>query len=249
MNPAHKKAFASRLGPGLITGAADDDPSGIATYSQAGAQFPLRAGLDAVPDDAADDRHPDALGADRLRHARGPGLEHRQDVPALDDDGPDRPARRRQHDQHRRRRRRDGGGAEALRRRPAAALRARLRALVHQHADLLLVRAIGSRAEVVDAGPLRLRRRDPRRVGAVEDGDRRIAAALEALSERRLGQGLRVDGRRRAGHHDQPLSLLLAGVAGGGRQPSPARGAGAARTTRNTSPSICRGSSRTPSSA
>src|SRR5437764_14926640 len=27
------------LGPGTITGAADDDPSGIATYSQAGAQF------------------------------------------------------------------------------------------------------------------------------------------------------------------------------------------------------------------
>jgi NRAMP (natural resistance-associated macrophage protein)-like metal ion transporter len=28
-----------QLGPGLVTGAADDDPSGIATYSQAGAQF------------------------------------------------------------------------------------------------------------------------------------------------------------------------------------------------------------------
>src|SRR5437868_6436145 len=28
-----------KLGPGLITGAADDDPSGIATYSQVGAQF------------------------------------------------------------------------------------------------------------------------------------------------------------------------------------------------------------------
>jgi Mn2+/Fe2+ NRAMP family transporter len=28
-----------RLGPGLITGASDDDPSGIATYSQVGAQF------------------------------------------------------------------------------------------------------------------------------------------------------------------------------------------------------------------
>ena len=27
------------LGPGLLTGAADDDPSGIATYSQVGAQF------------------------------------------------------------------------------------------------------------------------------------------------------------------------------------------------------------------
>lgn len=31
----------SRIGPGLITGVADDDPSGIATYSQAGAQFGL----------------------------------------------------------------------------------------------------------------------------------------------------------------------------------------------------------------
>ncbi len=31
--------FFSKLGPGLITGAADDDPSGIATYSQVGAQF------------------------------------------------------------------------------------------------------------------------------------------------------------------------------------------------------------------
>lgn len=32
------------LGPGLITGAADDDPSGIATYSQAGAQFGFALG-------------------------------------------------------------------------------------------------------------------------------------------------------------------------------------------------------------
>jgi NRAMP (natural resistance-associated macrophage protein)-like metal ion transporter len=31
--------FLQRLGPGLITGAADDDPSGITTYSQVGAQF------------------------------------------------------------------------------------------------------------------------------------------------------------------------------------------------------------------
>lgn len=33
------KSLLRRLGPGLITGAADDDPSGIATYSQAGSQF------------------------------------------------------------------------------------------------------------------------------------------------------------------------------------------------------------------
>jgi NRAMP (natural resistance-associated macrophage protein)-like metal ion transporter len=35
-NPA---GFLKSLGPGLVTGAADDDPSGIATYSQVGAQF------------------------------------------------------------------------------------------------------------------------------------------------------------------------------------------------------------------
>jgi NRAMP (natural resistance-associated macrophage protein)-like metal ion transporter len=34
-----KESWLQKLGPGLITGAADDDPSGIATYSQAGAQF------------------------------------------------------------------------------------------------------------------------------------------------------------------------------------------------------------------
>jgi len=33
------KIFFQKLGPGLITGASDDDPSGIGTYSQVGAQF------------------------------------------------------------------------------------------------------------------------------------------------------------------------------------------------------------------
>ena len=36
---AHPSSYVRRLGPGLITGAADDDPSGIATYSQVGAQY------------------------------------------------------------------------------------------------------------------------------------------------------------------------------------------------------------------
>src|SRR5260221_5620527 len=31
--------YVSAMGPGVVTGASDDDPSGIATYSQAGAQF------------------------------------------------------------------------------------------------------------------------------------------------------------------------------------------------------------------
>jgi NRAMP (natural resistance-associated macrophage protein)-like metal ion transporter len=37
--PAGIRAFWKSLGPGIVTGAADDDPSGIATYSIAGAQY------------------------------------------------------------------------------------------------------------------------------------------------------------------------------------------------------------------
>jgi Mn2+/Fe2+ NRAMP family transporter len=39
MTPGGKKRWWQSLGPGIVTGAADDDPSGIATYSIAGAQF------------------------------------------------------------------------------------------------------------------------------------------------------------------------------------------------------------------
>jgi NRAMP (natural resistance-associated macrophage protein)-like metal ion transporter len=39
-----KDSLLSRLGPGLITGASDDDPSGIGTYSQAGAQLGFSIG-------------------------------------------------------------------------------------------------------------------------------------------------------------------------------------------------------------
>ncbi len=48
LDPAVKQPTRPRLldvlGPGLITGASDDDPSGIATYSQAGAQFGYNLG-------------------------------------------------------------------------------------------------------------------------------------------------------------------------------------------------------------
>ena len=37
--PFRVRELAKTLGPGLITGASDDDPSGIGTYSQAGAQL------------------------------------------------------------------------------------------------------------------------------------------------------------------------------------------------------------------
>jgi len=41
---ASKPRLWKVLGPGLVTGAADDDPSGIATYSQAGTQFGFQLG-------------------------------------------------------------------------------------------------------------------------------------------------------------------------------------------------------------
>jgi hypothetical protein len=37
MSQTPPKGLLAQLGPGLITGASDDDPSGISTYSQAGA--------------------------------------------------------------------------------------------------------------------------------------------------------------------------------------------------------------------
>jgi NRAMP (natural resistance-associated macrophage protein)-like metal ion transporter len=44
----HSQRWLRKLGPGVITGAADDDPSGIATYSQAGAQFGFALGWTVV---------------------------------------------------------------------------------------------------------------------------------------------------------------------------------------------------------
>ena len=37
--PYSLRGILNKLGPGLVTGASDDDPSGIGTYSQAGAQL------------------------------------------------------------------------------------------------------------------------------------------------------------------------------------------------------------------
>ena len=46
--PLPLRQLMRRLGPGVITGAADDDPSGIATYSQIGAQFGYALGWTVV---------------------------------------------------------------------------------------------------------------------------------------------------------------------------------------------------------
>ncbi|PHV12838.1 hypothetical protein CSQ89_03795 [Chitinimonas sp. BJB300] len=50
------------LGPGLVTGAADDDPSGIVTYSQAGAHVRLYVALGFAVQVSPCGGYPDYLG-------------------------------------------------------------------------------------------------------------------------------------------------------------------------------------------
>ena len=97
------------LGPGLITGAADDDPSGIATYSQAGAQFgygllwtmlltyPLMSAVQLV--------------SAHIGRVTGAGLASNlvRSFPELAGRPADRHPADRQHHQHRRRSCGDGG--------------------------------------------------------------------------------------------------------------------------------------------
>ena len=74
------RRFFADLGPGLITGAADDDPSGISTYSVAGAAFgylPLWTALFSFP---LMTRGPAHVRAARPGHGPRP---RRRDPPAL----------------------------------------------------------------------------------------------------------------------------------------------------------------------
>jgi hypothetical protein len=47
------RQYLRAMGPGLVTGASDDDPSGIATYSQAGMRRPFRCSTQTHPGRAA----------------------------------------------------------------------------------------------------------------------------------------------------------------------------------------------------
>ncbi len=111
--PVERRAFRrffADLGPGLITGAADDDPSGISTYSVAGAAFgylPLWTALFSFPLMTAVQ-----LMCARLGLVTGLGLAGviRRRYPRSVLWGACAPAGGRQRDQHRRRSRRHGGG-------------------------------------------------------------------------------------------------------------------------------------------
>ena len=76
------ESLFKKLGPGVITGAADDDPSGIATYSQAGAQTGFGLLVDRGADLAADGRGAIGQRAHRPRHRPRSRRQHDEGVPA-----------------------------------------------------------------------------------------------------------------------------------------------------------------------
>ncbi len=122
------RAFFRSLGPGLVTGAADDDPSGIGTHSQVGAAVRLRPRLDVRPQLPADGRQ---SSRSQPRSAASPAPASpatcdaiiRGSVLWFDGDA----AAGRQHRQSRRRPERDGRGLGLADRRQRHALHPALR--------------------------------------------------------------------------------------------------------------------------
>ncbi len=244
--PFRFRDFLKTLGPGLITGASDDDPSGIGTYSQAGAQlgygigwtmlltFPLMAAIQEIS--ARVGRvtgH--GIAGNACRHYSASLLtvmvallfiantiNIAADLGAMADAT----------------KLLIGGGTCRHR------LRAGVRGDVGAGADFSRLLALRVGAEMADAQPVRLCRRAGVCACFVERGPDRHPGAAHQL-ERRLFH----HHRRHPRHHDLALSVFLAGLAGG-RGPARRRHQGAAdrkalwRANRNSI-----GFAPTPSSA
>ena len=243
------ESLTSRLGPGLITGAADDDPSGIATYSQAGAQFrfalvwtlflttPLMIGIQML--------------SARIGWVTREGLATNIDkicprwltvsligllvvantINIAADVGAMAEAVKLLV-----------GGPQPLYVLAIGAICIAMQVFFSYERTVRVLKwltlALFAYVAVVLVGRrCRGRRRSSNRCGPGHS------------CRRHDGQGVRGDGRRRARHDDQPLPVLLAGDAGGRGQPAPARGDSACATTRPTPQAPARGSSWTPSSA
>ena len=204
--------FIKSLGPGLITGASDDDPSGIGTYSQAGAQlgygigwtmlltFPLMAAIQEI--------------SARVGRVTGHGISGNvcrhypawllivvvtllfiantiniaADLAAMAD------------------------ATKLLVGGHAIIYVVFYRRDLGRGADLPRLQALRRGAEMADAVAVRLCRRARFRACLLEGGAGRHLAAADQL-ERRLLHHHRRDPR----HHHLALSVLLAGLAGGGR--------------------------------
>src|SRR6185437_12392875 len=206
------RRFLSTLGPGLITGASDDDPSGIGTYSQAGAQLGVRRGLDHAAVLPADDGNSGDLGTHRTRDR---SRHRRERLPQLRSSlhlEPGAPAVRRQHHQHRRRSWRHGRRLEAPHRRSRHRVRGAVRRDLGPRPDLLRLRQIRIRAEVADAQPIRLRDRARCRRSALDRGAQGLGHSARELQCR-----ISHHARRHPRHDNLALSFHLA-IGAGGRE-------------------------------
>ena len=210
--PFSFKLFLKSLGPGLITGASDDDPSGIGTYSQAGAQlgygigwtmlltFPLMAAIQEI--------------SARVGRVTGHGISGNvcRHYPSWLLAAVVAHAVHRQHHQYRSRPRRHGGRGQASGWWTCHPLRPVLWRDVGGRADLHGLQTLRIGAEMADAQPVRLRRRTGLCTCFVGRGTGR-----RADPETDLERGLLHHHRRDLRHHDLALSVLLAGLAGGRR--------------------------------
>ena len=200
-----RRGLLALLGPGLITGASDDDPSGIATYSQAGAQFgysmawvmlftwPLMAAIQEIS--ASIGRVTGHGIAGNIRRHYPPWLLRAIVALLLAANtinlGADLGAM--------------GEGLAAARRRTAASLRRGLCGRLRAPRNLCALRTLCLDPQMDERLVIRLCR---------DGAGRRRAMGSGRLQPRRadpqLGQGLPSGNRRRARHDDHALLLFLA---------------------------------------
>src|SRR5262245_22100076 len=142
------------FGPGLVTGASDDDPSGIGTYSQAGAQFGFTISWTMLFSydgrDTADQRQDRSYYRQRRRRQSSSALSlgvapsHRRSALSC------------KYDQYRRGPRRNGRRSRIADRGAGIAVRHPVRHVVCDIASVHDLSALRRRAEVADRRPLRL---------------------------------------------------------------------------------------------
>ncbi len=197
------------LGPGLVTGAADDDPSGIATYSQAGAQFgygllwtvflttPFMIAIQLV--------------SARIGRVTGKGLAANVMEAGAALAGADAgfSSGHCEHLQYRGRHRGDGRIPLARHWRPQSRTCPDLRIDIDLAAGLRAVSPIFSGAQISHADAVCLCRNRADREHSLEH---RFAGGDLAHAHHQCR--LLPDGGGGSRNHDQPLSVLLAGLAG-----------------------------------
>ena len=169
----------------------------------------IRAALDGGADLADDGRGPVDQRAHRAGHRSRPGGKHDRRVPAAGGRRAGRAAVRRQHHQYRRRSFGHGSRREARGRRQPAPLHRAVRARLPDRHRVHSLSPLCRCAEVADLLAVRLcRHRLHRASRLARSREGRIAAALRAVGR------FAHPGGRRVRHHDQPVPVLLAELAG-----------------------------------